>query len=80
MKIKIGTQLDEELFRSLKINAAKEKRAISDIIQTAVTDYLRGQMLNRGQKSGLARFLESPPMNVSDKAFKKILEADYYDQ
>jgi hypothetical protein len=31
-------------------------------------------------KSGLRRFLEQPPMNVSDEAFQEILDADFFDQ
>ncbi len=80
MKIKIGTQLEEEVFQDLKVAAAKEKRAIGEVIQTAVADYLQRQTQPRGRKSGLARLLESPPMNISDEQFRETMEADFWDQ
>jgi len=80
MKIKIGTQLEEEVYQDLKVAAAKEKRAIGEVIQTAVADYLQRQAQPRGKKSGLARLLESPPMNISDEQFRETMEADFWDQ
>ncbi|MCE0498496.1 MAG: hypothetical protein LV481_11180 [Methylacidiphilales bacterium] len=80
MKIKIGTQLEEEVYKDLKVIAAREKRGIGDVIQAAVADYLHRQTQPRSNKSGLARFLESPPMNISDEGFQEILNADYYEQ
>jgi len=80
MKIKIGTQLEEEVYQDLKVAAAREKRAISEVIQSAVADYLQRQSAPRGQKSGLARLLESPPMNISDEQFRETMETDYWDQ
>ena len=43
MKKKIGTALDEELIKSLKVWAAKEEKTISQVIEEALTDYLRRQ-------------------------------------
>ena len=80
MKIKIGTQLEEEVFQDLKIAAARERKPIGELIQVALVTYLHQQNQPPPVKSGLRRFLEQPPMNVSDEAFQEILDADYYDQ
>jgi plasmid stability protein len=38
MKIIVGNQLDDELFRKLKVAAAQEGRGIGEIVQAAVND------------------------------------------
>lgn len=80
MKIKLGTQLEEEVYRNLKVAAAREKRAIGDVIQEAVATYLQRQSHPRGRKSGLARLLESPPLALSNEQFRETMEADFFDQ
>ena len=80
MKIKLGTQLEEEIYRNLKVAAAREKRAIGDVIQEAVVTYLQRLSPPRGRKSGLARLLESPPLALSDEQFRETMEADFFDQ
>jgi predicted transcriptional regulator len=80
MKIKIGTQLEEEVYHGLKVVAAREKRAISEVIQEAISAYLQRQAQPHGKKSGLARLLESPPLNISDEQFRETMEADFWDQ
>ena len=80
MKIKIGTQLEEEVFRDLKVVAARENKPISELIQVAVVTYLHRQNQPSAEKSGLRRFLERPPLQISDEQFQETLDADYYDQ
>ena len=80
MKMKIGTQLEEEVYQNLKIAAAREKRAIGEIIQDAVAAYLQEKAQSRRRKSGLARLLESPPMKITDEQFRALMSADYWDQ
>lgn len=79
MKIKIGTQIEEQVYHNLKIAAAREKRPISEVIQDAVATYLQHSR-SRGKKSGLARLLESPAMKISDDQFREVMDADYWDQ
>ena len=59
MKVKIGTQLEDEVYQDLKMAAAQERRPISEVIQVAVTDYLNQKKRKAGQQSGLKRFLAS---------------------
>ena len=80
MKVKVGTQLEDEVYRELKIVAARDKRPISDIIQHALTDYLQRRKGSRPPKSGLARLLERPPLKVTDEQFREVMELDYFDQ
>ena len=80
MKIKVGTQLEDEVYRDLKSAAARERRPVSDLIQVAVCDYLNRRRRRSGQRSGLRRFLDSPPFKLTDAQFRESMEADYYDQ
>ena len=80
MKIKVGTQLEDEVYRDLKTAAAREKRPVSELIQVAVCDYLNRKRRTSGQRSGLRRFLDSPAFKLTDAQFRESMEADYYDQ
>lgn len=75
-KIKVGTQIEENIYQQLKLTAARERRPVGELLQDAVTFYLRRQ-----RKSGLARLLErAPAFVVSDSDHREIMDADYYDQ
>ena len=78
MKIKVGTQLKEETYRSLKIAAAQEKRAIGEIIQEAVEDYL--QQHKEPGLFGLARLLEPDPLPLTSRQLRESMKADFFDQ
>ena len=80
MKRKIGTQLEDEVYRDLKMAAAQERRPISDVIQVAITDYLNQKKRKAGHQSGLKRFLASPAFNLTEGQFRETMETDYYDQ
>lgn len=74
-KIKVGTQIEEDLYQQIKLAAVRERRPVGEVIQDAVTVYLRGQ-----RKAGLARLLEREPLKISEAQFQKSMAADYYDQ
>jgi hypothetical protein len=80
MKIKIGTQIEADVYRSLKIAAARENRAIGDVIQAAVANYLQRQAMSIGHSSGLLRLLERDPLKLRKDPFRKTMEADFFDQ
>ncbi len=80
MKRKIGTQLEDKVYRDLKIAAAHERRPISELIQVAVTDYLNQKKRKLGQRAGLKRFLASPDFKLTEEQFRDTMEADFYDQ
>ena len=78
-KIKIGTQMDEGLFRNLKMASARERRPLADLIQEAVAEYLARPTAGRAG-NGLARLLEAPSFPVTGRQFRESMEADYWDQ
>jgi hypothetical protein len=78
-KIKIGTQMEESVFRNLKMASARERRPVSDLIQEAVAEYLaRPSVGSTG--NGLARLLSAPSFRVTRRQFRESMEADYWDQ
>jgi len=80
-KIKIGTQMDEVIFRNLKMASARERRPVADLIQEAVAEYLVRPPAGRsGSSSGLARLLDAPSFRVTGRQFRESMEADYWDQ
>jgi hypothetical protein len=80
-KIKIGTQMDETIFRNLKMASARERRPVADLIQEAVAEYLVRPPAGRsGGASGLARLLDAPSFRVTGRQFRESMEADYWDQ
>ena len=80
MKIKIGTQLDDEVYKELKMTAAKEHRAVGELIQTAISDYLTAKKRTAGGRFGLKRFLASPSFKLTEQQFRETMESDFYDQ
>jgi hypothetical protein len=72
--------LEDEVYRELKVVAARDKRPISDIIQHALTDFFQRGKGSRQRKTGLARLLEREPLKVTDAQFREIMELDYFDQ
>jgi hypothetical protein len=79
VKVKIGTQMDERIFRALKVAAAKENRPLSSLLEEAAADYV-ARHRGRSGKNGLQKFLEGPTFPISEDAFRQIMEADPYDQ
>ena len=80
MKIKVGTQIDKDIYQSLKVLAARERKPVADVIQEAVADYLTRARMPRGQETGLARLLAREPFRVSEEEHREIMAADFYDQ
>jgi len=80
MKVKVGTQLEDEVYHQLKHRAAEERLPISEVVQTAVVDYLQRPKRGTLPKSGLQRFLEREPFKLTPDQFRETMEADFYDQ
>ncbi len=80
MKVKIGTQIEDQIYQDLKIASARKRIPIGELIQNAVAAYLARDKQRNGLNSGLKRFLDAPPLKIGDQSFQKILEADYYEQ
>jgi len=80
MKRKIGTIVDDELYRDVKLLAAQERRRISDVVQIALHDYIQRSKSRAGERVGLARLLEPDPLKLTAEQFKASMEADFFDQ
>jgi hypothetical protein len=80
MKRKIGTVVDDGLYNDVKMVALQERRRISEVVQIALDDYVKRAKRKTPLQSGLARFLEAPPLHLADKQFRESMELDYYDQ
>lgn len=79
MKVKITTQLEDEVLRALKIRAASERKPMGEIIQEAVVNYLKDDRRTVGRRESLLRILDNPS-RLSDEAFRELMEVDPYDQ
>ena len=80
MKRKIGTVVDDALYHEVKVLAARERRRISEVVETALNDYVHRAKRKHPLRTGLSRFLDSPPFNLTDEQFRESLELDYFDQ
>ncbi len=72
-KKKIGTVLDQELYKALKVYAATQNKPISEVIEEALSQYLR-----REKPSVVDESFGS--MKIHSEVLEEILEEDYYDQ
>ena len=80
MKIKIGTALEDDIVRKLKITAAKEGRAIRDVLQDALLNYFKSGNLQQSARLEAVNRLCSKPFHVEADELRHIVEEDYYDQ
>ena len=80
MKVKIGTQLDDEVYTALKVAAAKDRRPVGELIQTAITDYLAARKRKPGERAGLKRFLAREPFKITPAQLRETMEVDFCDQ
>ncbi len=79
MKVKVGTQLEEDVLRKLKVRAASEKKPMGEIIQEAVVNYLKDDRKTVERRKALLRILDNP-VRLPDEAYRELVDADYYDQ
>jgi hypothetical protein len=80
MKRKIGTIVDDNLYNDVKVLATQERRRIADVVQIALTDYVKRAKRKNPLRSGLARFLEAPGFNLTNQQFRESMELDFFEQ
>ena len=80
MKRKIGTVVDGDLYRDVKLLAAQERRRISEVVQFALHDYVRRSKSCAADRVGLARLLEPDPLHLTPEQFKASMDSDFFDQ
>ena len=80
MKKKIGTVIDETVFRRLRVHAARQGRAVSDVIQESISSYLA---LHEGSMDERIRAFEtfvSKPFELNAAQLDSVLEENPLDQ
>ncbi len=73
MKKKIGTLLEEKVFRLAKRRAFEEGRPLSDVIQESIVHYLSNKVPNPKKGERAYQIFCERPMRISKKQFKEIL-------
>ena len=76
MKRKIGTLLEEEVFKLAKHRAIEEGRPLSDVIQESIVHYLRNKVPDPRKMEEAYHLFCERPMRTSKKQLKEILEED----
>ena len=78
-RTKVGTVLDTESYRRLKLEAAKRGRKVSDLLGQAIAQFLRETPEDSDRRRNTLRLLESR-VRLPREQFDEILQLDYYDQ
>lgn len=79
-KIKVGTILDKEVVDRLKQRSVRDGKAISSIIEEAVLKYDTDDILTKEMRLKAMHQLFSIHFNISDEAWKIIMEEDYFER
>lgn len=80
MKRKIGTLVEEEVFKLAKRRSAEEGRPLSDLIQDALVSYLSSGIPDPKKREAAYRLYCQQPMQLDKDQFKEILEEDVWDR
>jgi hypothetical protein len=80
MKRKIGAVVEEDLYRDVKLLAAKDGRKIGEIVQMALSDYVQRSQTHASERVGLSRLLEPDPLSLTPEQFHASMEADFFDR
>ncbi len=79
-KIKVGTILDADVYKRLKLRAAKESKSISDILHDAILRYEQSDEMDKRLRMRALENLFSVRFNIPTEDWKEIMDEDYYDQ
>lgn len=79
-RVKIGTILNEETARTLRLLSAKEGRPMSDVIMEAITQYTTQRSIDRQQSDAALNRLFSLKFNLSQADWNVVMDEDFYDQ
>jgi hypothetical protein len=79
MKQKIGTLIEEDIMRLAKRKAAEERRSLSDLIQDALTQYLRKDAATPKERKMAFHLFCERPMKITPEQLRYVLEEDMWD-
>ena len=80
MKRKVGTPLDEEVFKLAEQGALEEGRPLSDVIQESIVQYLSNKAPDPRKREKAYQLFCERPMRISKQQLKEILEEDSQDR
>ena len=79
MKRKVGTLLEEEVFKLAKRRALEEGRPLSDVIQESIVHYLSNRVPDPMKRERAYQIFCERPRRISKQQFKEILEENVWD-
>jgi hypothetical protein len=79
MKRKVGTLLEEKVFKLAKHRALEEGRPLSDVIQESIVYYLNNRVSDPKKRERAYQIFCERPMRISKQQFKEILEEDVWE-
>jgi len=80
MKRKVGTLLEENVFRMAKRRAVEEARSLSELIQEALVVYLNKKITDPKKREEAYRLFCEQPMPLSPEQFDLIQKEDTWEQ
>jgi len=80
VKKKIGTVIDEIIFRRLRVHAAQSGRNVSDIIEESISSYLELHEGSAQERMAAFERFTSRQFSLSWEQLDTILEEDSLDQ
>jgi plasmid stability protein len=80
MRKKIGTIIEDSLYRRLRVNAASEGRNVSDLIEESISAYLSVHEGSADERLSAFRRFTSPRFVLPRAQLDMVLEEDPLDQ
>jgi plasmid stability protein len=80
MRKKIGTAIEETIFRRLRVHAAQRGRSVSDVIEESISSYLALHEGSADERMAAFERFTSRPFGLSPEQLEVILEKDSLDQ
>jgi plasmid stability protein len=80
MKKKIGTAIDETIFRRLRVHAAQKGRNVGDVIEESISSYLALHEGSADERMAAFERFTSRPFSLSRQQLDVILEEDSLEQ
>jgi site-specific recombinase XerD len=78
MKQKIAMVIEAETMRLAKQKAAEERRPLGDLVQQALTQYLRKDALTAKERKMAYQFFCERPMKIPLRQLRHILKEDMW--
>jgi len=80
MKKKIGTVIDETIYRRLRVHAAQRGRSVSDVIEESIAAYLSTHEGSAEERIAAFERFVSRPLDLSEDQLGMIMEENTLDQ